>query len=70
MAIRQNTILRQVITVEKRVAVALWRLATGNPYRTVGLTLEFCSSLIRGANDFIKFPKTEAETSQAMQEFF
>ena len=32
--IRQNTILRQAITVEKRVAVALWRLATGNSYRT------------------------------------
>lgn len=79
--IRQNTILRQAITVEKRVAVALWRLATGNSYRTVGLTFgigrctamnvkdEFCSALIRRANDFIKFPKTEAETRQAMQEF-
>ena len=30
---------------------------------------EFCSALIRRANDFIKFPKTEAETRQAMQEF-
>ena len=36
--IRQNTILRQAITVEKRVAILLWRLATGNSYRTVGLT--------------------------------
>lgn len=27
---RQDTILRQAIPVEKRVAVALWRLATGN----------------------------------------
>ena len=33
--IRQNTNLRQAITVEKRVAVPLWRLATGNSYRTV-----------------------------------
>ena len=33
--IRQNTILRQAITVEKPVAVALWRLATGNSYKTV-----------------------------------
>ena len=32
---RQNTILREAITVEKRVAVALWRLIS---YRTVGLT--------------------------------
>ena len=79
--VRQNTILREAITVEKRVAVALWRLATGNSYRTVGLTFgigrctamnvkdEFCSALMRRANDFIKFPKTETETSQAIQKF-
>ena len=63
------------------MAVALWRLATGNSYRTVGLTFgigqctamtvkdEFCSALMRRVNDFIKFPKTEAETRQAIQEF-
>ena len=79
--VRQNTILRQAISVEKRVAVALWRLATGNSYRTVGLTFgigrctamnvkdEFCTALLRRANDFIKFPKTEAETRQSIQEF-
>ncbi|XP_068729342.1 uncharacterized protein [Montipora capricornis] len=78
---RQNTILREAITVEKRLAVALWRLATGNSYRTVGLTFgigrctamnvkdEFCSALMRRANDFIKFIKTETETSQAIQKF-
>lgn len=36
--IRQNTILCQVITMEKWVAVALWRLATENSYRTMRLT--------------------------------
>ena len=35
----QNTILREAIIIEKRVAVALWRLATGISYRSVGLTL-------------------------------
>ena len=30
LVLHQNTILRQAITVEKRVASALWRLATGN----------------------------------------
>ncbi|XP_068716991.1 putative nuclease HARBI1 [Montipora capricornis] len=30
---------------------------------------EFCSALMRRANDFIKFPKTETETSQAIQKF-
>ena len=75
----QNTILCEAITVEKRVAVALWRLSTGNSHRTVGLTFgigrctamnvkdEFCSALMRRTNDFIKFPKTE--TSQAIQKF-
>ena len=78
---RQNTILREAVSVEKRVAVALWRLATGNSYRTVGLTFgigrctamnvkeEFCSALMRQANNFIKFPKTEAETRKSIQEF-
>ena len=79
--VRQNTILRQAISVEKRVAVALWRLATGASYRTVGLTFgiglctamnvkdEFCTALLRRASDFIKFPKTEAKTRQPIQEF-
>ena len=63
------------------MAVALWRLATGHSYRTVGLTIgigrctamnvkdEFCSALMERANDFIKFPKTEAETRQSILEF-
>ena len=32
---RQDTFFRSAIPVEKRVAVALWRLANGNSYRTV-----------------------------------
>ena len=34
---RQDTNMRRAIPVEKRVAVALWRLATGNSYRSTGL---------------------------------
>jgi len=30
---------------------------------------EFCTALLRRANDFMKFPKTEAETRQSIQEF-
>ena len=79
--VRQNTILRQAISVEERFAVALWRLATGNSYRTVRLTFaigrctdmnvkdEFYTALLRRANDFIKFTKTKAETRQSVQEF-
>ena len=34
-----DTRLRQCIHVNKRVAVALWRLATGDTYRSTGLQL-------------------------------
>jgi len=59
----------------------LWRLATGNSYRSTGLVFgvgrrtamnlkdEFCSTLLMSANDFIKFPKGEAETRRAIQAF-
>lgn len=56
--------MRRAILVEKRVAAALWRLATGNSYRTTGLVFgvgrctalklknEFCSALkFRGRNE-------------------
>ncbi|XP_065423512.1 uncharacterized protein LOC135975653 isoform X1 [Chrysemys picta bellii] len=33
---RQNTKMRAVLTVEKRVAIALWKLATPDSYRSVG----------------------------------
>ena len=78
---RQDTNMRRAIPVEKRVAVALWRLATGNSYRGTGLVFgvggctamnlkdEFCSALPMSANDFIKFPKGEAETRRAIEAF-
>ena len=58
---RQDTNMRRAIPVEKRVAVALWRLATGNSYRSTGLVFgvgrctamklkdEFCSALLMSA---------------------
>uniref|UniRef100_A0A8C3HBD3 DDE Tnp4 domain-containing protein n=1 Tax=Chrysemys picta bellii TaxID=8478 RepID=A0A8C3HBD3_CHRPI len=33
---RQNTKMRAALTVEKRVAIALWKLATPDSYRSVG----------------------------------
>lgn len=77
----QNTILCQPISIEKRVTIALWRLATGNSYRTIGLTFgigrctamnvkdKFCTALLWRVHDFIKFPKSEAKTGQSIQEF-
>jgi len=79
--VRQNTNMRQAVSVEKRVAVAIWRLATGNTYRTTGLTFgvgrctamnfrdEFCAALIRRGKYFIKFPQGEDETRCAIQAF-
>ena len=73
--------MRRAIPVEKRVAVALWRLATGNSYRTTGVVFgvgrctalklkdEFCSALLMTSKDFIKFPKGEAETRKAIEAF-
>ncbi|EDO32270.1 predicted protein, partial [Nematostella vectensis] len=34
---KEDTKMREAIPVPKRVAVALWRLATGNSYRTTSL---------------------------------
>ena len=36
--VRQDTNMRKSIPVRKRVAIALWRLATGETYRSTGLT--------------------------------
>ena len=36
---RQNTRMRDAVPVEKRVAVSLWRLATGECYRSRGLMI-------------------------------
>lgn len=78
---KQNTVFRQAISIEKRVAIALWRLGTGNSYRTIGQSFgvgratamkikdSFCSALLDRINDFIKFPRTEAETRKCIEGF-
>ena len=33
---KQDTIMRKAVSTEKRVAIALWFLATGADYRTIG----------------------------------
>ena len=32
---KQDTTFRKAVTIEKRVAVGMWRLASGNSYRTI-----------------------------------
>ena len=67
---KQRTRMRAPVSVEKRLAVSLWRLATGDSYRSSGLQFgrgkssaknvcsEFETALVRLKNDFIKFPLT------------
>ena len=78
---KHDTVFRKAVTVEKRVAVALWRLSTGNSYRTVSkvfglakstvvqLTLVFVRELTLISSRFIRFPETELETAVAIQKF-
>lgn len=77
----KDTRLCRAITIEKRVAIALTRLATGNMYLSSGLNYglpkltsntikrEFCSILARKAGQFLRFPSTEAETRQEILGF-
>jgi len=73
---KKDTRLRKCIPVNKQVAVALWRLATGDTYRSTGLQFgigrctamllkaDFCKAIAKRAINFIKFPETEEELTQ------
>jgi len=71
--IRRNTTFREAIPIHKRVAIAVWRLATGNSYRSISkvfaITLQFCAVLCIIAPQFIKFPTTEVETAMMVDLF-
>ena len=78
---KQNTQLRRAIPVEKRVAIAIWRLSTGNSFRSVAKTFavgkstavkilrEFCTEIARLSPQFIKFPSNRRENAQAIEKF-
>ena len=64
---RQNTRFRNAVALNKRVAIASWRLGTGNSYRTAGITFgqgkstvikiyeNFMEALICHKDDFIHY---------------
>jgi hypothetical protein len=78
---KEDTMLRAAIPVDKRVAVCIWRLATGEPLRVVskrfGLGISTCHKLVLEVCTAIKsllMPKTvqwpDQTTSQAIAESF
>ena len=78
---RQHTRMREPVSVEKRVAVSLWRFATGNSFKTCGLQFglgkstaktvccEFENALISRKDQFINFPLTRRDREEKMNEF-
>ena len=78
---KHRTNFRQSICIQKRVAVAIWRLSTGNSYRTISkvfgigkatviaICRDFNNELTRVAHQFINFPENGRETGTAIQSF-
>ena len=44
--VRHDTTMRRAITVEKKVAVTLWKLATNNDYRSIAHLLEISKACV------------------------
>ena len=78
---KQQTRMRTPISVEERVGLALWRIATGNSFRTCGLQFgygkstakciceEFEKALARKKDQFIQFPVTREDIQNSIDEF-
>ena len=68
---KRDTQLRRTIPIQKRVGVAIWRLATRTTFRSIAktfaigksaaakITKEFCLEIKRKAPHYIKFPKQD-----------
>ena len=78
---KQDTQFREAVPIEKKVAIALWGLATGNSYGSVSktfavgkstavsITKRFCAEISRLSKYFIKFPRTPSGTAKAIATF-
>ena len=78
---KQNTNFRRAIPIEGHVAIAVWRLSTGNSYRSVAstfgcgkstaieITRDVCKIIAWLSPKYIKFPHTPEETARAIQSF-
>ena len=78
---KRDTLFQRAIPIEMRVAITLWRLSTGNSFRTVAktfavgkstavqITREFCSEILRLAPRYIHFHRSRRETAEAIEQF-
>ena len=76
---RQNTYFWKAVALNKCVAIALWRMGTGNSYRTTGITFgqgkstvikiceNFMEALICHKDNFIRFPDDLLDVTLAMR---
>ena len=69
---KQDTNQPKAIPIEKCVGVALWRLATGNSFRSVAKSTAVKIThdcMIWISSNFITFPQSQIETATAMELF-
>ena len=78
---KEDTKFRKSISAQNRVAIALWRLSTGNFFRTiaktfavgkstaVSITKDFCKEMRQLSKEYIKFPVTSNEVENAIEKF-
>ena len=78
---KEDTKFRKSIPLQKRVAIALWRLPIGNSFRTiaktfavrkstaVSITKGFCKEMRRLSKEYTKFPVTSIEVENAIEKF-
>ena len=78
---KKDTKFKKSISAQKRVAIALWRLSTGNSFRTiaktfvvekstaVSITKYFCKEMRQLSKEYIKFPVTSDEVENAIEKF-
>ena len=78
---KQDTRFREAVSIEKRVAITLWPLATGSCYPSVSktfavgkstavsITKSICAEISRLSKYFIKFSRTPGGTAKAIATF-
>ncbi|XP_065068261.1 LOW QUALITY PROTEIN: uncharacterized protein LOC135693659 [Rhopilema esculentum] len=76
-----DTKFRKAIPIQKRVAITLWRLSTGNSFRStaavfgvgkssaVDITKQFCKFIPKGSSIFIKFQRNERKNFYSFGKF-